>query len=194
MLALLRPVCWVNTHLLRIGRGVGWVALALMVFVILLQVFFRYALNNALNWPDEAARFLMLWMTGLMAPSAYRWGGFVAIDMLPQALPRVAGLVLLLLILILSLFVLVIGVQQGYEHTFGFGGKFNSSSLRIPLEWAGMETIKVKLKFMYMSLFICMILLISVNIELILRNLALLVDEDADLPSNDAPDMLQSAD
>ena len=25
----------------------------------------------------------MLWMTGLMAPSAYRWGGFVAIDMLP---------------------------------------------------------------------------------------------------------------
>ncbi|MDV7142335.1 TRAP transporter small permease subunit [Tropicimonas sp. TH_r6] len=194
MLALLRPLCWVNTHVLRVGRSLGWVALALMVFVILLQVFFRYALNNALNWPDEAARFLMLWMTGLMAPSAYRWGGFVAIDMLPQALPRTAGLVLSLVILVLSLFVLVIGVQHGYEHTFGFGGKFNSSSLRIPLEWAGMETVKVKLKFMYMSLFVGMILLISVNIELILRSLIQLLDEDAELPSDDAPDTLQSAD
>ncbi|WP_068311087.1 TRAP transporter small permease [Aliiruegeria sabulilitoris] len=194
MLALLRPVCWLNTKLLRVGRSIGWVALAMMVFVILLQVFFRYVLNSALNWPDEAARFLMLWMTGLMAPSAYRWGGFVAIDMLPQALPRVPGLLLSLVILVLSLCVLVIGVQHGYEHTFGFGGKFNSSSLRIPLEWFGMETIKVKLRFMYMSLFICMVLLIAVNVELILRNLILLGDADADLPSNDAPDMLQSAD
>ena len=165
-----------------------------MVFVILLQVFFRYVMNNALNWPDEAARFLMLWMTGLVAPSAYRWGGFVAIDMLPQALPRVPGLLLSLFILVLSLLVLVVGVQHGYDHTFGFGGKFNSSSLRIPLEWAGMETIKVKLRFMYMSLFVCMMLLISVNIELILRNLILLSDEDADLPSNDAPEILPSAD
>jgi len=33
-----------------------------MVIVILLQVFFRYVLNNALPWPDELARFLMLWM------------------------------------------------------------------------------------------------------------------------------------
>ena len=194
MLALLRPVSWINTQLLRVGRSIGWIALALMVIVILLQVFFRYALNNALNWPDEAARFLMLWMTGLMAPSAYRWGGFVAIDMLPQALPRFAGLLLSLAILVLSLFVLVIGVQHGYEHTFGFGGKFNSSSLRIPLEWAGMETIKVKLKFMYMSLFVCMILLISVNVELILRNLVLLGDADADLPPDDAPSLMTSVD
>ena len=74
-----------------------------MVIVILLQVFFRYVLNNALPWPDEAARFLMLWMTGLIAPSAYRWGGFVSIDMIISSMPKVAGNVLTLLLLILSL-------------------------------------------------------------------------------------------
>ncbi len=37
-------------------------------------------------------------------------------------------------------------------------------------------------------------LLISVNLELILRNLVRLFDEDADLPSSDAADMLPSAD
>ncbi|WP_245924922.1 TRAP transporter small permease [Aliiruegeria haliotis] len=194
MLTLLGPLSWFNTRILRMGRTVAWVALAIMVFVILLQVFFRYALNNALAWPDEAARFLMLWMTGLMAPSAYRWGGFVAIDMLPQALPRLPGLLLSLFILVCSLLVLVVGVQHGYEHTMGFGGKFNSSSLRIPLEWLGMETVKVKLRFMYASIFVGFVLLILVNVELILRNLVQIGDPDADLPSTDAPDALQGAD
>ena len=46
-----------------LGPAVAIVAIALMVLAILIQVFFRYALNNALPWPDEAARFLMLWMT-----------------------------------------------------------------------------------------------------------------------------------
>ena len=70
-----------NTAILRLGRHLSVIALALMVVIMLLQVFFRYALNNALPWPDEAARFCMLWMTGLMAPLALRHGGFVAIDM-----------------------------------------------------------------------------------------------------------------
>ena len=77
-----------NTFFLRIGRQLAWVAILFMVLVILTQVFFRYILNNALPWPDEAARFLMLWMTGLVAPSAYRWGGFVSIDMVPKILPK----------------------------------------------------------------------------------------------------------
>lgn len=64
----------------RFNRLVGWIgsylsilALALMVLIILLQVFCRYVLNNALPWPDEAARFLMLWFAGLMAPVGTIW-------------------------------------------------------------------------------------------------------------------------
>ena len=64
----------------RFNRLVGWIgsylsilALALMVLIILLQVFCRYVLNYALPWPDEAARFLMLWLTGLMAPVRTIW-------------------------------------------------------------------------------------------------------------------------
>ncbi len=39
MLALLRPIAWINTHILRVGRQIAWMALALMVLVILAQVF-----------------------------------------------------------------------------------------------------------------------------------------------------------
>ena len=91
----------VNTFFLRIGRQFAWIAMFLMVVVIMVQVFFRYVLNNALPWPDEVARFLMLWMTGLIAPSAYRWGGFVSIDLLERFLPKLISTLLTLFLLII---------------------------------------------------------------------------------------------
>lgn len=186
LIAILRVLISINTILLRVGRNIAWVALAMMVFVILLQVFFRYILNDALNWPDEAARFLMLWMTGLIAPSAFRWGGFVAIDMLPRALPRIPALLLTLFLLLLSLTVLWVGMRLGWGHAMGFGGNFNSSSLRIPLDIVGGEVIKVKLRYMYGSLLVGVFLLFLVNIELILRAIVALAKPDEILPT-DAP-------
>jgi len=183
----LRLLASFNTPVLRFCRTLGWMALALMVVVTLLQVFMRYALNSAMAWPDEAARFLMLWMTGLMAPSAFRWGGFVAIEMLPEALPRRLGLGLHLALLLVALAVLVVGLVYGWGHAMGFGGNFNSSSLRIPLDWVGGEMVRVKLRYMYASLLVGIGLMTLVCVELILRNLAALTDPDRALPDNDRP-------
>lgn len=188
MLPVLSPIAWTNTQVLRIGRQLAWIALALMVLVTLAQVFFRYVLNNALAWPDEAARFLMLWMTAFIAPSAMRWGGFVSIDMLPRAIPRVPSLILGIALLGMSLVVLLTAAGHGYNHTFGFGGNFNSSSLRVPLELFGLESVKVKLRYMYGSLLVCVILLTMVTVELILRMLVMLTNPDAELPTDDASD------
>lgn len=191
---ILRPLMAINTVVLRAGRTLAWIALALMVFVILLQVFFRYVLNAALPWPDEAARFLMLWMTGLIAPSAYRWGGFVAIDMLPRALrPRPAAFLNLILLLV-STCVLVIAVQLGWNHTMGFGGTFESSSLTIPLNWLGGEAFRLKLRYMYASLFVCFVMLLVINFELILRTIAQLCDPDVPLPDDDQARFVVGAD
>ena len=159
-----------NTLFLRIGRQFAWIAILLMVIVILIQVFFRYVLNNALPWPDEVARFLMLWMTGLIAPSAYRWGGFVSIDLLERFLPKLLSTLLTLFLLILSLFVLVIGLELGLKH-INAGWIFNSSSIKIPFNLIGGKAEPIKLAWMYMSLPVGIVFLISVNIELILRNI-----------------------
>ena len=159
----------VNTFFLRIGRQFAWIAIFLMVVVIMIQVFFRYVLNNALPWPDEVARFLMLWMTGLIAPSAYRWGGFVSIDMLERFLPKIISTLLTLFLLIVSLFVLIIGLELGLKH-INAGWIFNSASIKIPFNLIGGKTEPIKLAWMYMSLPVGIVFLISVNIELILRN------------------------
>ena len=160
----------INTFILRIGRQFAWIAILLMVIVIIIQVFFRYVLNNALPWPVEVARFLMLWMTGLIAPSAYRWGGFVSIDMLQRFLPKILSNILVFLILIISLTVLLIGFEMGLKH-INAGWIFSSSSIKLPYSLLGGKTEAMKLAWMYMSLPIGILLLISVNIELTLKTI-----------------------
>lgn len=182
ILALLSPLSTVNKFLLRIGRGIGAVAIALMVIAILIQVFFRYILNNALPWPDEAARFCMLWMTGLMAPTAFRRGGFVAIDMLAFALPRTVANALNLVLLLLSLIVLIVAVQIGWSEVTGFGGRFTTASLYVPISLDFAEWLRVPRSWMMASLLVGVILLLSVNIELLLRSFASLFGGDDRLP------------
>lgn len=169
LLALLAPMAWVNETLLKLGRAIGSVAVALMVFAILIQVFCRYVLNNALPWPDEAARFCMLWMTGLMVPTAFRRGGFVAIDMIHLILPRVLSSLLTIGLLLLSLLVLLMAVQIGWSEVTGFGGRFTTAALYVPLSFGFDEWMRVPRSWMMASLLVGVCLLALVNLELILR-------------------------
>ncbi|MEM7089168.1 MAG: TRAP transporter small permease subunit [Pseudomonadota bacterium] len=184
----LAPIAFVNETALRLGRAVGVVAIALMVIAILIQVFFRYVLDNALPWPDEAARFCMLWMTGLMAPTAFRRGGFVAIDMVPLMLPRIAGQVLTLLLLIVSLAVLLVAVTIGWSEVTGFGGKFATAALYLPTSLGFDDWYRIPRSWMMASLLVGVVLLIAVNIELILRAIVSLLGGGDQLPEiADAP-------
>ena len=170
ILTIILNFIYLNSFILKIGRNLAWIAILLMVLVILIQVFFRYALNNALPWPDEAARFLMLWMTGFIAPSAYRWGGFVSIDMLKDLLPRKIGIFINLLLLSISLFILIVGFKLGLKH-IQIGWIFGSSSLKIPFHLIGGKSEAVKLAWMYMSIPVGIFILILINIELFIRTI-----------------------
>ncbi|WP_299985324.1 TRAP transporter small permease [uncultured Ruegeria sp.] len=178
----LAPIAFVNETALRLGRAVGVVAIAFMVIAILIQVFFRYVLGNALPWPDEAARFCMLWMTGLMAPTAFRRGGFVAIDMLQRFLPRVLGLSLNLFLLLISLVVLLVAVNIGWSEVTGFGGRFATAALYLPMSFGFDEWYRIPRSWMMASLLVGIILLISVNIELVLRSVVTLLGGEHLLP------------
>lgn len=188
MTALLRvlwPLERLNTGLLSAGRVISIFALAIMVCLILGQIFFRYVLNDAPNWTEEAARFGMLWMTGLMAPLAYRQGGFVAIDMLENAISKTLASLLTLLLLGIAMWVLIICWDKGLNnHVDSLSGRGCSSSLRWPF---GIEIGKCGAKFanqyQYASLWVGVNLLILVNIELILRQIITLMGGEDRLTS-----------
>ncbi len=158
-----------NDYVLRIGWWISVVAIGLMVLSILMQVFFRYVLGSPLAWSEEAARFCMLWMTGFMAPLAYRQGGFVAIDMMVRALPGRVAEILSFVLLIIPLVVLIVALPIGWGEVTGFSAKFATASLYYPT-FSG-EWVKVPRAWMNWSLLVCVVLLLTVNIELMLRQI-----------------------
>lgn len=166
-----------NIAVLWGGRQLAWIMMALMVFAIMLQVFYRYVLNDALPWPEEAARALMIWMMALIAPSAYRWGGFVSITMISDALPKVLRDLLTIGMFLLAGAVLYVLLSQAINH-FNSGFMFKSSSLKIPLAW------------IYLAMSVCFALLMSVNIELLLRNIGRLIGNPDDFPIPQDPDII----
>ncbi len=167
----------VNDGVLLVGRQIAWIAMALMVAVIVIQVFFRYVLNGALPWPEEAARALMIWMTAVIAPSAYRWGVFVSIDMIKDALPTVLRRMLELALLVMSAVVLGFLLWHATKH-FNSGFIFKSSALKIPLAW------------IYLAMPVCWTLMLSVTAELVVGFFGRLVGEEEDFPRATPPAIL----
>lgn len=187
MRTLLHGLQSINNVLLAIGRAIGVFAIATMVVVILLQVFCRYVLNSALPWPDEAARFCMLWMTGLMAPTALRNGGFVAIDTIEAVLPNIVTRVLQLLLLFVSLAVLITAVQIGWKEVNGLGGRFTTASLYVPTSFSFDSWYRVPRSWMMTSLLVGIVMLILVNIELILSRLVAIISGETDETNSAEP-------
>jgi len=159
---LVKYLCLINLTIHKIGRNIAWVLVALMVSVILLQVFFRYVLNNALPWPEEAARALMIWMMAVVAGEAYRKGGFVAIDMLILALPETFARLLKLALYLMAGIVLFKLFTLGIDF-FDRGFRSRAASIHISRAW------------IYLAMPVCFFTMFLSNIELILREIGCLL-------------------
>jgi TRAP-type transport system small permease protein len=182
LLGLCHGLGLINGALLAVGRWIGALCLGLMVVVILTQVFFRYVIGNALPWPEEASRFLMLWSTGLMAPTAFRRGGFVAIDMIIRVLPRWLATATSVFLMGITILVLWIALGIGWSEVTGIGGRFETDSLRVPVSLTFSEWMKVPKSWMMASLLVGVALLLLVAVELALRNLYALIKGPDGLP------------
>ncbi len=191
LLAILTTLGRFNSALLAFGRTLGFAALALMVCAILIQIFFRYVLNDALPWPEEAARGLMIWMMALVAPSAYRHAGFVSIEMVPDMLPNKWRHALILAILLLSslvIFFLLVFAWKQYATPI----LFDSSGLNRLLQDSGInELLGVKLQFrtayIFLAMVVLMIALLLVSIELILGQIGRLIWSEENFPPLQKP-------
>ena len=69
----------------------GWALIAMlgaMTLIVGANIGLRYLTGQSLSWADEAARYLMIWMTFSGAGLALRYGGHVAITNLQEQLPN----------------------------------------------------------------------------------------------------------
>lgn len=62
------------------GAAIG--LFSAMVVVTTMGVFFRYVLNNALPWAEEADRYLFIWLSFVGASITMRYKAHIAVDLL----------------------------------------------------------------------------------------------------------------
>src|SRR6056297_3593095 len=84
-----------------------------MAVVVFLQVFFRYALNNPLSWPEETARILIVWLTFVGGYMAMREKKHIGFNLLVKKLPDAAEHTVEIFGRLLIVLFLVVFIWQG---------------------------------------------------------------------------------
>jgi TRAP-type transport system small permease protein len=75
-------------YFITFNRWLLILMLAAMALIIFANVGLRYLTSQSIEWAEEVARHLMIWVTFVGAGLVYRYGGHVAIDNLQDALPK----------------------------------------------------------------------------------------------------------
>jgi len=64
----------INTLIEKVAVNLAWAMLLAITLLNIVQVFYRYVLNNALSWSEEASLWMMVWITFVILPVAYHKG------------------------------------------------------------------------------------------------------------------------
>ena len=103
----------------------GWaliLMLSAMALIVGANISLRFLTSQSLPWADEAARYLMIWMTFTGAGLALRTGGHVAITNLQDVLPTAGQKALraLIALILLGFFCFMVWVGWTYAQRMQF--------------------------------------------------------------------------
>lgn len=108
--------------------------LACIIIVMIVQVFFRYVLNQSLYWSEEIVRYLFVWFVFLGGAIVLRDNDHIGIDyfirQMPVRMSRNIEKFNLLCVICLSLFFIVVGFIWVYKIRESY-----SPALGLPVNW-----------------------------------------------------------
>ena len=96
-------------------KGAIALLFAALVVAAFYQVFSRYILGITPAWTEEAARYLAIWVVMLTSALAIDAKAHIAVDLIPNALPRQLRVPLVTLSWLCVLAFLVVLIQQGWN-------------------------------------------------------------------------------
>ncbi|MFT2110436.1 TRAP transporter small permease [Marinomonas sp. 2405UD68-3] len=135
MIKIISGLSAFNKAIIWLFKYLALSAVAIMTFVILLQVFFRYVLNNSFPWSEELARYLMVWMTFLTLPVVSRMSQHAALEIILGSLPRRLNTLLQLIIYGLIGIVLFIAFDKSYDFAIK-GNRILATALPVTKAWS----------------------------------------------------------
>ena len=124
----------INEGVTVAGRNVAGAFLMAMTAIVLLQIIYRYVLNDSLIWTEEVSKTMMVWAAFLVAPWAYRNGANVSIEMFVDELSERLRRGLHLLLNLLVVWIVLVFLRE----SFGMverGFSIRAASLPIQVGW-----------------------------------------------------------
>ena len=105
-----------ETFFLALNRWLLIGILGVMSVIIFTNVGLRYLTNESIQWAEEVARHLMIWLTFIGCGPVLRYGGHIAIENLQDALPQVWARALRLLIVVLMMGLFGFFIYFGWDY------------------------------------------------------------------------------
>jgi TRAP-type C4-dicarboxylate transport system permease small subunit len=84
----IRSLSKVNSIVEWTCTNLSWVMLFAITMLNIVQVFYRYVLNDALSWTEEASLWMLVWISFLILPVAYRKGLNISMMLFRDMLKR----------------------------------------------------------------------------------------------------------
>ncbi len=142
---ILARIIWVIEKILMVLLGVA-------IAIIAAQVFWRYVLNNPLNWSEQTARCIFIWMMMLSVPVLFYRKGAVAFDLLVEALPQKVQDIIRILVQLIILF---------------FAGFYLKASIELCVQTGArlLSGLEIPMNLLYTAPVVSMVLLIIVSVK-----------------------------
>ncbi|GHF38446.1 TRAP transporter small permease [Seohaeicola zhoushanensis] len=177
--ALSRLVTWY----VRLIRFLAGLCMALIVAVMIAQVFYRYVLGGSLIWAEELCRYLLIWQTFLVLGLAYSRGEFVSLDFLPSSLAPRGRWILRAVMAVPVIIFLIVLAWYGYD----FASRFDRQTIpAIDFIWTSLtgSALGLSIKWVYVSVTVGLALMAAhVVADLVVTFRRQFVENAPDTPS-----------
>jgi TRAP-type C4-dicarboxylate transport system permease small subunit len=130
---MLKLLAWVDRMVGEVLKPVVFTGMAALIFVITLQIVSRVFFTSV-SWTEEVARFLLIWITFLGAALAFQQGRHIAVTLLRDSLPPLAGRILsgAAVLVVLAFLISLAKIGWGYMNLQSFQ---KSPSLRLSMTY-----------------------------------------------------------
>lgn len=128
----------VNDLVEKVAVNLAWIMLLAITALNIVQVFYRYVLNDALSWTEEASLWMMVWISFVILPVAYRKGLNISMMLFRNMLGRnrveyVIRCVLHLIVILIAL----VCLDQAWQMYRG-GHRLELPALEVSKAWVYM--------------------------------------------------------
>jgi|Deesub1362A_J573_1020465.scaffolds.fasta_scaffold04877_4 C4-dicarboxylate transporter DctQ subunit len=117
------------------------ISFALMALIVFFQVLNRFFLKIPIMWPEELARYLMIWMSFVAAAVAFRKGAHIGVNII---IDKLSGKTKQIFIILQSVLIMVFVAVVGYYAIFIIRLQLSTIQLSPALE--------INLAYIYMAI------------------------------------------